>query len=121
LVGDGVARLAAADPADFGSTAEVVVANLDKMFADHEAQMRQVSASIARFGFKDVGSWLVIGGVEVAAAATGMPLYGLAAIAGNQLLDVPKLKDFPGKVRELIEGSRSLRRSPVGLLFQYRD
>jgi hypothetical protein len=121
LVGDGVARLAAADPADFGSTAEVVVANLDKMFADHEAQMRQASASIARFGFKDVGSWLVIGGVEVAAAATGMPLYGLTAIAGNQLLDVPKLKDFPGKVRELIEQSRSLRRSPVGLLFQYRD
>jgi hypothetical protein len=121
LVGDGVARLAGADPTDFGSTAELVVANLDKMFADHEAQMRQVSAKISRFGWKDVGSWLVIGGVEVAAAATGMPLYGLAALAGNQVLDVPKLKDFPGKVRELIEESRSLRRSPVGLLFQYRD
>jgi hypothetical protein len=63
---------------------------------------------------KDIGSWLVIGSIEVSAAATGNPLYGLTALAGNQLLDVPKLKDFPRAVREMIETSRKVRRSPVG-------
>ena len=121
ILGDGVARLSAARPEDFGHTAELVVANLDKMMADHEQQIRRVTDAVLRFGFKDVGSWLVVGGVEVAAAATGMPLYGLAALAGNQLLDVPKLKDFPAKIRALIEQHRNVQRSPVGLFFKSRE
>jgi hypothetical protein len=46
------------------------------MFADHEQQMNEVVAKIARFGVKDEGSWLAMGSVEVAAAddvATGGP------------------------------------------------
>ena len=121
ILGDGVAGLAAARPEDFAQTAELVVANLDKMMADHEQQIRRVTDALLRFGFKDVGSWLVVGGVEVAAAATGMPLYGLAVLAGNQLLDVPKLKDFPAKIRALIEQHRDVRRSPVGLFFKSRE
>ena len=97
------------------------MANLDKMMADHEQQIRRVTDAVLRFGFKDVGSWLVVGGVEVAAAATGMPLYGLAALAGNQLFDVPKLKDFPTTIRALIEQYRDVRRSPVGLFFKSRE
>src|SRR5688500_4812491 len=118
LLNDGVGRLAAAEPGDFGQTADLVVANLNKMFADHEQQLARVSGMLTRFGFRDVGSWVAIGAVEVAAAATGMPLYGLAALAGNQLLDVPKLKDFPDKIRSLIEESANVRRSPVGMLFR---
>ena len=118
VLGDGVAGLSASRPKDFGQTAELVLANIEKMMADHEEQVRQVNAALRRFGFRDVGSWLVVGGVEVVAAATGMPLYGLAVLAGNQLLDVPKLKDFPGKIRELIEQDRKVRRSPVGLFFK---
>ena len=53
---------------------------LDKMMADHEQQIRRVTDAVLRFGFKDVGSWLVVGGVEVAAAATGMPLYGTGGV-----------------------------------------
>lgn len=121
IVGDGVARLSAAKPEDFGQTAALVVANLDKMLADHEQQMRRATNALVRFGFADVGSWLVVGGVEVAAAATGMPLYGLAALAGQQLFDVPKLKELPVKIRSLLEQRRDVRRSPVGLLFRARD
>jgi hypothetical protein len=121
LVNDGVGRLASADPSNFQQTAELVVANFDKMFADHEDQVRRLTDRLRRFGVKDVGSWVVIGGIEITAAATGMPLYGLAAIAGNQLLDVPKLKDFPEMIRRLVEDAATIRRSPVGLLFQHRD
>ncbi len=121
IVGDGVARLSAAKPEDFGQTAELVVANLDKMLADHERQMRRATDALVRFGFADVASWLVVGGVEVAAAATGMPLYGLAALAGQQFFDVPKLKDLPMKIRSLLKQRRDVQRSPVGLLFRPGD
>ena len=121
ILGDGVAGLSTARPEDFAHTAELVVANLNKMIADHEQQIRRVTDALLRFGFKDVGSWLVVGGVEVAAAATGMPLYGLTAVAGNQFFDVPKLKDFPAKIRALIEQHRDVRRSPVGLFFKSRE
>ena len=121
ILGDGVAGLSAARPEDFAQTAELLVANLDKMMADHEQQIQRVTDALLRFGFKDVGSWLVVGGVEVAAAATGMPLYGMAALAGNQLLDIPKLKNFPAKIRALIEQHRDVRRSPVGIFFKSRE
>ncbi len=117
---DGVAGLSMAGPEDFAQTTELVVANLDKMMADHQQQIQRVTDALLQFGFKDVGSWLMVGGVEVAAAATGMPLYGLAAIAGNQFLDVPKLKEFPAKIRALIKQYQDLRRSPVGLFFKTR-
>lgn len=121
IVGDGVSQLSTAMPENFGQTADLVVANLDKMLADHEQQMRRATNALVRFGFTDVGSWLTVGGVEVAAAATGMPLYGLAALAGQQLFDVPKLKDLPMKIRSLLEQRQEVRRSPVGLLFKPRD
>ena len=121
IVGDGVSQLSTAMPENFGQTADLVVANLDKMLADHEQQMRRATNALVRFGFTDVGSWLIVGGVEVAAAATGMPLYGLAALAGQQLFDVPKLKDLPMKIRSLLEQRQEVRRSPVGLLFKPRD
>ena len=63
--------------------------------------------------FKDVGTWVVIGSVEVAAAARGMAMYGLAALAADQLFDVPRLKDLPG--------GKELKRSPVGLLFRTKS
>lgn len=117
---DGVAGLSMAKPEDFAQTTELVVANLDKMMADHKQQIQRVTDALLQFGFKDVGAWLMVGGVEVAAAATGMPLYGLAAVAGNQFLDVPKLKEFPAKIRALIKQYQDLRRSPVGLFFKTR-
>jgi hypothetical protein len=120
MLSDGVDRLVKADPANFGQTADLVVANLDGMLADHESQIAKVNAKMTKFGIKDVASWLAIGSIEITAAATGMPLYGLLALAGNQLLDVPKLRDFPKLIRELVEESRSVRSSPVGLLFQHR-
>jgi hypothetical protein len=121
ILGDGVERLASAAPSDFGQTADLVVANIEAALANYEAQLDAARQQLLKFGFKDVGSWLVVGGLEVTAAATGYPLYGLAALAGNQLLDIPKLKDFPAKVRALIEEGQRVRHSPVGVLFRYAD
>jgi hypothetical protein len=53
-----------------------------------------------------------------AAAATGIVSLGLAAYAADQILDAPKLKTLPQKVRTLISESDKLKKSPVGLLFK---
>ncbi|MFQ1759336.1 hypothetical protein ACK37B_10550 [Aeromonas veronii] len=73
-----------------------------------------------KFAGKDVGSWLVVGSLEVAAAVTGTPVWGLATIAANQILDVPKLKDIPKSIIELAEENKKIKKSPVGLLFKIR-
>lgn len=120
LLAAGVEEIATSAPADFRRTAEQVLANIERAVAEHERQLRDLKAKKWRFALKDIGSWVVVGSIEVAAAATGTPLFGLSALAGNQLLNVPKLRDIPPGIRRLFEESKQLRRSPVGLLFRYR-
>lgn len=117
LLGDGVQRLVTLEPSDFGSTEALVEANLKLAFAEHQKKLDSLRDKKWKFGAVDIGSWLVVGGVEIAAAITGTPLYGLSALAAHQVLDVPKLKEIPSKFRELQSQDDSLRRSPVGLLF----
>lgn len=62
--------------------------------------------------------WLVMGTLGIAAAATGEAVWGLAAIAADQLLDAPKLKDIPKSIKTLAMESNNLRLSPVGMLFK---
>jgi len=73
-----------------------------------------------KFAGKDLGSWLVVGSLEVAAALTGTPVWGLATIAADQLLDVPKLKDIPKSIREIADENNKLKKSPVGMLFKIK-
>lgn len=117
LLGDGVQRLANLDPSDFGATEALVEANLKLAFAEHQKKVDDLRAKKWKFGAVDIGGWLAVGGVEIAAAITGTPLYGLTALAAHQVLDVPRLKEIPSKFRELQSQDDSLRRSPVGLLF----
>ena len=71
-------------------------------------------------GKAELGSGLkVVGTMEVTAAATGLPVWGLATIAANQVFDIPKLKDIPASIKELAQESKKLKLSPVGMLFTY--
>jgi len=57
--------------------------------------------------------------LAVTAAATGLPVWGSAAVVADQLLDAPKLKDIPKSITELAKESRKIKQSPVGMLFSY--
>jgi hypothetical protein len=57
--------------------------------------------------------------LAVTAAATGYPVWALAAYAADQLLGAPRLKDIPESIRKLALESQKLKQSPVGLLFKY--
>ena len=120
VIGDGIQKLAATDARDFRRTSNLVVANLKLAFAEHQQKVDALARRKWRFGIRDVGSWLVAGAVEVAAAATGTPSWGLLALAANQLLGAPMLTELPTRLQQLVQDAHTLNRSPVGLLFDSR-
>ncbi|WP_430907499.1 hypothetical protein [Maribacter sp. 2-571] len=64
-----------------------------------------------------------MGSVEIASACIGTPLYGLSTVVLNQVLDAPKLKDLPKTIEEIKETEREkekIKKSPIGLMFNYR-
>lgn len=115
----GVRDLTELNPGNFHRTGDQVFDNIHNAFEDHKKRIRELRARGWKFAGSDVGSWFVVGSLAVAAAATGMPVWGLAAIAADQLLDAPKLKDIPESIRKLASESAELKQSPVGLLFKY--
>lgn len=115
----GVRDLAELNPENFHRTGDQVFENIHNAFEDHKKRIRELRAKGWKFAGSDVGSWFVVGSLAVAAAATGMPVWGLAAIAADQVLDAPKLKDIPESIRKLASESTELKQSPVGLLFKY--
>jgi hypothetical protein len=121
ILSKGVEELALGRPNDFHQTTDRVFANIYLAFDDHKKKIAELTAKKWRFAGTEIGAWVVVGGLEVAAAATGLPVWGLASVAANQLTDIPKLKDIPRSIRRLAEESKSLNRSPVGLLFKIAE
>lgn len=115
----GVRDLAELNPRNFHRTGDQIFDNIHSAFADHKKSIQTLRAKGWKFAGSDVGSWFVVGSLAVAAAATGMPVWGLAAIAADQMLDAPKLKDIPESIKKLASESAKLKQSPVGLLFKY--
>lgn len=121
ILGKGIEELATANPNNFYRSADQVFDNIHSAFAEHKSKIEELKSKRWRFATKDIGTWLAVGTLEVAAAATGMPVFGLSAVAANQLVDAPKLKDIPASIRELARESARIKKSPVGMLFAYAD
>lgn len=121
ILGKGVDKLTKVNPANFHRTRDQVFDNINEAFKKHKKNIKQLNSKKWKFAGKDIGSWLVVGTIEVAAAATGLPVWGLASIAADQLLDIPKLKDIPSSIKALAKESKELNQSPVGMLFKYKD
>lgn len=120
ILGKGINDLIEINPDNFHRSRDQIFDNINSAFGQHQKNLDALSHKKWKFAGKDVGSWLVVGSLEVAAAVTGTPVWGLATIAANQILDVPKLKDIPKSIRELAEENKRIKKSPVGLLFKIR-
>ena len=118
-LGNGIEELTTANPSNFHRTSDQVFDNIHSAFEQHKNSIEELKSKQWKFAGSDVGSWFVVGSLAVTAAATGMPVWGLAAIAADQLLDAPKLKDIPDSIKELAKESKELNKSPVGILFKY--
>lgn len=118
VLAKGINELALANPTNFYRTSDRIFDNIHTAFAVHRKKVDELSSKKWKFAGTDIGSWFVVGSLAVTAAGTGLPVWGLAAIAADQLLPAPKLKDIPKSIKELAEESQRLRQSPVGMLFK---
>ena len=120
ILAKGVEELATANPTNFHRTSDLVFDNIHAAFAEHQKNVDALASKKWKFAGSDIGSWVVVGSLAATAAATGTPVWGLAALAADQLLKAPKLRDIPKSIKDLAEETTKLKRSPVGMLFKYR-
>lgn len=118
ILNKGVEELAIANPTSFHRTSDLVFDNIHTAFSEHQKNIDALVAKKWKFAGSDLGSWLVVGSLAVTAAATGAPVWGLAALAADQVLGAPKLRDIPQSIRDLATESSKMKRSPVGILFK---
>ena len=121
ILGNGVNDLIECRPSNFHRSRDQIFDNINGAFELHKKNIDELKAKKWKFAGKDIGSWLVVGTLEVTAAVTGLPVWGMATIAADQLLDVPKLKDIPQSIRDLSDDNTKLKKSPVGMLFNIRE
>ncbi|HFK1966215.1 hypothetical protein [Pseudomonas aeruginosa] len=120
ILGSGITEIIESNPKNFYRSKDRIFDNIELAFKDHQKKILELKGKNWKFAGKDIGSWLVVGSLEVAAAVTGLPVWGMATIAADQLLDVPKLKDIPKSIRELADENNRVKKSPVGMLFNIR-
>nr|MBC8374402.1 hypothetical protein [FCB group bacterium] len=96
---------------------ERVFKNFSQAFEQHRHNVEALKAKKWKFAKSDIGSWVVVGSLAITAAATGLPVWGFAALAADQLLDSPKLKDIPQSMKDLAKQSQEIQKSPLGILF----
>jgi len=119
ILGKGIDELTQANPDNFHRTSDQVFDNIHAAFDQHKQSIDELKSKKWKFAGSDIGSWFVVGSLAVTAAATGVPVWGIAAIVADQLLDAPKLKDIPESIKGLANESKELNNSPVGMLFKY--
>ena len=121
VLGNGVNELISSNPTNFHRTKDQIFDNIYEAFQQHQRNINNLKAKKWKFAGHDVGSWLVTGSLGITAAVTGVPVWGLAAIAANQLLDAPKLRDIPKSIRDLADENYKIQKSPVGMLFNVSE
>ena len=73
-----------------------------------------------KFAGRDIGSFIVVGGIELAAAITGIPAYGAIATAANLTGVIPSMKDLKEKFNFIKQEKSDLTNTGVGILFKSR-
>lgn len=123
ILSNGIDDLTKSNELDFSSTSKRVFENLNEALRKHQDNIKILRNKKWKVAGHDFGSWIVMGTVEIAAACIGTPLYGISAFALDQLLDAPKIKDLPNsvdKIKDIDKEQKSLRQTPMGLIFKYK-
>ena len=124
ILSKGIDDLVNANELDFTETSHKVFNNLNSAFNRHQENIRKLISKKWKIAGYDFGSWIVVGGVEIASACIGTPLFGGAAFTANQFLDAPKIKDLPKtleKIKDVNKEKEKTKKSPLGLMFKYKE
>jgi hypothetical protein len=123
ILSKGIDELVSANEFDFTETSHKVFNNLNSAFNQHQENIKKLISKKWKIAGADFGSWIVVGTVEIASACLGTPLFGATAFTANQFLDAPKIKDLPKtieKMKEVNNEKKSMKKSPLGLIFNYK-
>jgi len=121
ILGAGLKEIVAARPENFFRTGDKVFENLQNAFLIHESKINELRAKKWTFAGRDIGSFVVVGGIEMAAAITGVPLYGVAAAAAGMTGVIPTVKDLKEKLGKIREEQSALDNTGVGILFKHKQ
>ena len=83
--------------------------------------MKDLRSKKWSFAGRDIGSFMVVGSIELTAAITGLPLYGVVATAAGMTGAIPTVKELKEKFRQLKTEETALRHTGVGMLFKYKS
>lgn len=118
ILSGGLRHLIESNPGNFYRTGDKVFDNLDIAFKDHEKKIKELMAKRWTFAGRDIGSFIVVGGIEITAALTGLPMFGaLGAVAGMTGM-VPNVKDLKEKFKKLKAEESEIKNTGVGLLLK---
>lgn len=121
MISKGVEDVVALNPENFFRSADTIYDNLEAAFSNYQSKVSDLKSKKWKFATSDIGSWVVTGSIEIAAAISGLPFVGVASVVASQLTDAPKLKDIPKKMGELRKEGAVLSKSAAGLLFRHRS
>ena len=78
ILGNNIKELISTNPTNCFRTRDQILFNIDKSFDDHRKKLDELRAKKWKFAGHDIGSWIVMGGIEIGAALTGTPSWGIS-------------------------------------------
>lgn len=116
LISRGIGEIDGASDEGLDDVVDQVVGNLSAALAEHRREVMQYKGDRNKFCGFDVAPWLVVGGVSIAAAATGsVPLGVASALLGS--VGAPSGRDLWSRGKAVLDQRRRLRSSPVAICF----
>lgn len=121
LLSGGLKSLIEANPGNFYRTGDKVFENLDVAFRDHEKRIEELIAKQWKFAGRDIGSFVVVGGIELTAALTGLPMFGVFGAAAGMTGMIPNVKELKEKFKDLKAEESEIKNTGVGILLKNKN
>jgi len=121
ILSSGLKDIVDANPSNFYRTGDKVFDNLDVAFKMHEKKLKELISKRWSFAGKDIGSFIVVGGIEITAALTGLPLYGALGAMAGMTGAIPNVKDLRAKYKQLKADESEFKNTGVGILLRSKS
>jgi len=121
ILSGGLKSIIEAKPSNFYRTGDKVFDNLDTAFKEHENKIKELISKKWRFAGKDVGSFVVVGGIEITAALTGLPMFGVLGAMAGMTGVIPTVKDLKEKYKQLKAEESVINNTGIGILLKNKS
>lgn len=116
IIGLGIQELSHSNPNGIYRSADKVFDNLQEAFDEHEKRIKVLTDKKWKFAGRDLASFLTVGGVELTAALTGLPLYGAIAATVSMSGTIPTAKELKEKYAEIKREENNINSTGVAML-----